>query len=199
MSRTITAKWPSTAFAAPMPTTLPSSRLTTGTCAELRHVHLLPRWPGRNEPPSPDTRGRPAAMVPELSCALLSPAFCCLGTIAATLPPPDEPSSKRIEGQRKVERQPVEMGALAADRAVGMAAARGEIVSAYHGRPALDFAPAADMVGGREACDSSIVVIVREAREAADLAKAAGVEQQIDSLAAGQLAAIALADHARIG
>ena len=31
MSRTITEKWPSTALAAPMPTTLPSSRLTTGT------------------------------------------------------------------------------------------------------------------------------------------------------------------------
>jgi hypothetical protein len=31
MSRTITEKWPNTALAAPMPTTLPSSRLTTGT------------------------------------------------------------------------------------------------------------------------------------------------------------------------
>ena len=91
------------------------------------------------------------------------------------------------------------MRALAADRAVGMPAARGEIVGAYHDRPAVNLAPAADMVGGREARDPSIFVIVREAREAADLAKAAGVEQQIDSLAAGQLAARALADHARIG
>ena len=27
----------------------------------------LPRWPGRNEPPLPDTRGLPAAMAPSLS------------------------------------------------------------------------------------------------------------------------------------
>ena len=77
------------------------------------------------------------------------------------------------------------MGALPADRAVGMPAARGEIVGAHHRGSAVDFAPASNMVGRREARDSSVVVIVREAREAADLAKAAGVEQQVDPLAAG--------------
>src|SRR5271170_884491 len=55
------------------------------------------------------------------------------------------------------------------------------------------------MVGGREAGDPSILVVVREACEAADFAKAACVEQQIDSLPAGQLAARALTNHARIG
>ncbi len=38
MSRTITEKWPSTALAAPMPTTLPRSKLTTGTVDELLRV-----------------------------------------------------------------------------------------------------------------------------------------------------------------
>ena len=98
MSRTMTAKWPSTALAAPMPTTLPRSMLTTGTVDSCRVYSVLPRWPGRNDPPPPVTRGRPAWMAPELSLAVLSPSFLCSGTIAATLPPPDEPSSRRTEG-----------------------------------------------------------------------------------------------------
>ena len=101
MSRTITEKWPSTALAAPMPTTLPSRRLTTGTLPSCSAYIELPRWPGRNEPPPPATRGRPAVMAPELSLAALSPALCCLGTMAATLPPPEEPSSRRTDVQRK--------------------------------------------------------------------------------------------------
>src|ERR1700720_2742969 len=91
------------------------------------------------------------------------------------------------------------MGALSANCAVGMTTARGEIIRAHHHRPAVDLAPATDMVGGREARDLSIFVVVCETCEAPDLAKAAGVEQQIDSLPAGQLAARALANHARIG
>src|ERR1700689_764552 len=91
------------------------------------------------------------------------------------------------------------MRALAAIRAVGMTAARGEVVGAHHDRAAVDLAPATDMVGGREAGDPSILIIVREAGEAADFAKDAGVEDQIDSLPAGQLAARALPNHARIG
>src|SRR5579862_2511878 len=91
------------------------------------------------------------------------------------------------------------MSALSANCAVGMPTARGEIVRAHHDRPAVDLAPSTDMVGGCEARDLSIFIVVCEAREAPDLAKAAGVEQQIDSLPAGQLAARALAYHARIG
>src|SRR5882672_381086 len=90
------------------------------------------------------------------------------------------------------------MGALSTNCAVGMTTARGEIVGAHHNGSSVDLAPATDMVGGREAGDPSILVVVREACEAADLAKAASVEQQIDSLPAGQLAARALANHARI-
>src|ERR1035437_3646466 len=198
MSRTITEKWPSTSFAAPMPTTLPSSRLITGTWLSCDTYMLLPRWPGKNDPPSPDTRGRPATIAPELSCALLSPAFCCLGTIAAMLPPPGRAVQQTDGRAAKVNRQPIELGTLPANRAVGMPAARGEIVGAHHDRPAVDLAPAADMVGPREARDPSVLVIVREACEAADLAKAACVEQQVDPLPAGQLAPGALADDARI-
>ena len=98
MSRTITEKWPSTALAAPIPTTLPSSRFTTGTVASCWAYMVLPRWPGRNEPPPPETRGRPAVMAPWLSLAE-APSDCA-GTMDATLPPPDEPSNRRTEGQR---------------------------------------------------------------------------------------------------
>src|SRR5439155_1597150 len=86
-SRTITEKCPSTALAAPMPTTLPSSTLTTGTVESCSANIEEPRCPGRNEPPPPATRGRPAVIAPELSLAALSPSACCLGTIAATLAP----------------------------------------------------------------------------------------------------------------
>src|SRR5271170_493252 len=90
------------------------------------------------------------------------------------------------------------MSGLAADGAVGMPAARGEIVGAYHGGPAGNLAPSANMVGGREARDAALVVIVRKAREAADFAKAAGVEQHVNAFAAGQLAARALAHDPRV-
>ena len=81
-----------------MPTTLPSNRFTTGTVFSCSANRVEPRWPGRNEPPPPATRGRPAVMAPELSLAWLSPSACWRGTIAATLPPPDEPSSSRSDG-----------------------------------------------------------------------------------------------------
>ena len=68
------------------------------------------------------------------------------------------------------------MRALSADRSVRVSTPRGEIVGAYHGNAAFDLAPAADMVGGGEARDSPLVVIVSEAGEAADLAEASGVE-----------------------
>ena len=100
MSRTMTEKWPSTALAAPMPTTLPSSRLTTGTVDRCSAYMELPRWGGRKEPPPPATRGRPALMAPELSLAALSPSRRCCGTMDATLPPPEEPSSRRTDGVR---------------------------------------------------------------------------------------------------
>src|SRR3954453_16886537 len=74
------------------------------------------------------------------------------------------------------------MDALSADRTVGMPAARGEIVGAHNDLPASNLAPAADMVGRREPRDSSILVIVSKAGEAADLAEATLVEQQVDAL-----------------
>src|SRR5258708_33970076 len=89
------------------------------------------------------------------------------------------------------------MGALSANCAVGMTTARGEIVGAHHNGSSVDLAPATDMVGGREAGDPSILVVVRKACEATDLAKAASVEQQIDTLPAGGRAATGLPHHAR--
>ena len=41
-------------------------------------------------------------MAPVLSLAVLSPLFFCCGTIAATLPPPEEPSSMRTAGTRSL-------------------------------------------------------------------------------------------------
>ena len=100
MSRTITEKCPSTALAAPIPTTLPSNRLTTGTVRNCSAYSELPRCAGRNEPPPPVTLGRPAWIAPLLSLAEALALLSCLGTIAATLPPPDDPSSRRTEGTR---------------------------------------------------------------------------------------------------
>jgi len=80
-----------------------------------------------------------------------------------------------------------------------MAAARGEVVGADHAWPPLDPAPAADMVGRGEVGDAALLVIAGEPGQAADLAEAAVVEQKIDPLAAGELAAITLTHHAGIG
>src|SRR5215468_4686554 len=79
-----------------------------------------------------------------------------------------------------------------------MSSARGKIVGAHYGCASCDFAPSSHMIGGREAGNTSILVIVRESREAANFAKGSSVEQQVDARAAGQLAARPLADHARI-
>ena len=102
-------------------------------------------------------------------------------------------------GRAELDRQPVEIARLLADRAVGMAAARGEVVGADDAGAALDAALAADMAGRREFGDVAASSKRREARQAADLAEAAGIEQSVDALAAGELAAVALAHHAGIG
>src|SRR5438045_7527012 len=90
------------------------------------------------------------------------------------------------------------MRALPADGAVGMPTARGEIIGAYHDRASDDLTPSADVVGGCEARDATLLIIFCETCEAADLAKAAGIEEQIDPLSTGQLAAVALADDSGI-
>src|SRR5262249_22351712 len=79
-----------------------------------------------------------------------------------------------------------------------MSTARGKIVGAHYGCAPRDFAPSSHMIGGCEAGDTSILVIVRESCEAANLAKGPSVEQQVDARAAGQFAARPLADHAPI-
>ena len=82
-----------------MPTTLPSSTLTTGTVRELLGVLLDAEVAGQERAAAAgDAAACRPRCAPELSWALLSPSFCCSGTIAATLPPPDEPSSRRIDG-----------------------------------------------------------------------------------------------------
>ena len=80
-----------------------------------------------------------------------------------------------------------------------MAAARGEVVGADDAGTALDAALAADMACRRELGDVAVLVERGKARQAADLAEAAGIEQPVDALAAGELAAVALAHHAGIG
>src|SRR5215469_6369012 len=94
----------------------------------------------------------------------------------------------------KVNRQPVEVRGLATDRAVRVSAARGKIVGAYHCGAARNLAPPSHVVGGREPGDASLVVVIGEPRKAANFAKGAGVKQQANSFAAGQLASAPLAD-----
>ena len=123
-------------------------------------------------------------MVPELSCAPLWPAFLLSrhhrGDTAAARRTVEEAD----RWAAKIERQLIQMEAFGCDCAVGMTAARGKIVGADQRSPAFDLAPATDMIGRREARHPTVIVIIREARQAADLAKAAGIEQQSDSLAA---------------
>ena len=102
-------------------------------------------------------------------------------------------------GRAQFDRELVEIARLVADRAVGVAAARGEVVGADDAGTALDAALAADMACRRELGDVAVLVERGEARQAADLAEAAGIEQPVDALAAGELAAVALAHHAGIG
>ena len=91
------------------------------------------------------------------------------------------------------------MEGLGRYRAVGMAPARGEIVGTDDDQPVADFAPAANMVGRCEAGDATRVVVVSKAGEAANLPEAARIKQQIDSLTAGQLAPLTLAEDTRVG
>ena len=112
MSRTITEKCPRTALAAPMPTTLPSSTLTTGTVASCSAYSVLPRWPGRNEPPPPTTRGRPALMAPG---ALLADAVALAGLLRHHRR--DAAAARRAVEQAdrrgpQLDRQPVEVAAF---------------------------------------------------------------------------------------
>ncbi len=74
---------------------------------ELLRVQGAAQVPGQERSAaSPRRAACPASMAPVLSFALLSPSFFCCGTIAATLPPPDEPSSIRTEGARSsIERR----------------------------------------------------------------------------------------------
>ena len=55
---------------------------------------------------------------------------------------------------------------------------------ADHHPPPFDGPPAADVIGGREIGDAAVGVIAGEAREAAHLAEAAVVQQELDAFAA---------------
>ena len=98
----------------------------------------------------------------------------------------------------QLQRQAVEVTALGGDRAVGVAAARGEVVGADHRGAPVDLAPSTDHVGRREIRDLARLVVRREAGHAAHLAERAFVQQQPDPFAARQLPAATLAHDARV-
>ena len=98
--------------------------------------------------------------------------------MVATLPPPDEPSSRRIEGQLQLDRQPVEVAALGPiapsawpPREVKSSAQTTAV------RPSMRPQPPTWLAGVKSAI-VAVVVVAGEAGEAADLAEAAGIEQQ---------------------
>ncbi len=99
-------------------------------------------------------------------------------------------------GCSELDRQSVEVARLLTDRPVGMSAARGEVVCADDAWPAVDTSLPADMARRREFGDVARFVKGGETGQAADLAKAAAVEQRVDPFAAGEFVPIALADHA---
>ncbi len=190
MSRTITEKCPSTAFGG-----------TDADHAAEQHVHHRHRGelPGigsaaqvagqeraaaAGDPRPPGGDVHPSS--PQRSTLALA---CCSGTMAATLPPPEEPSSRRTEGARSSMRQPVEIQALGTDGTVGVAAPRGEVVGAHHRGAALDLAPAAHVVGRGESRDAPVVRRRRRIRRRCPPRGTSRVQQQVDALPAGQLAA----------
>src|SRR6185295_15923694 len=101
-------------------------------------------------------------------------------------------------GTAQVERQAVEIAALCTDGAIGVSAAGGEIVGAYHARSSVDLAPATDVIGRRKVRNAALIIIAGESRQAADLMKAVLVQQQIDAFAASQFSAAALANNAGV-
>ena len=87
----------------------------------------------------------------------------------------------------------VKMTALRRDRPVRVAAPGREVVGADHRRAPLDLAEPADVVRRREIRDRPVLVVRCETGHAPHFAERALVQQEIDALAAGQLAARPLA------
>src|SRR5262245_14095250 len=79
-----------------------------------------------------------------------------------------------------------------------MPAARREVVGADDGGATGDPPPTSDVVRRREVGDATFVVVGGEPGDAADFAEGSRVEQQIDALAAAELAAAALPHHAGV-
>src|SRR5690606_40260872 len=94
----------------------------------------------------------------------------------------------------ELHRQPVEVQALRADRAVRVAAAGSEVVGADHRSAALDGAPAADVIRGRERRDAAFLVVRGEAGDTADFPERAFVEPRCDALPDGTHAEVAMAN-----
>src|SRR5690606_12889545 len=92
-------------------------------------------------------------------------------------------------------RHPLRVALLLLDGGVGRAAADGEVVAGDDDGAAVDGAAADDAVGGRQADQLAVLVIGGTARDGADLAEAALVDQAVDALAHGEPAAIVLALH----
>ena len=89
------------------------------------------------------------------------------------------------------------MDALRPDRAVGMPAARREVIRADDRRTTVDPTAATHMVRRCERVDRSVGAVRGEPGDAADLPEAAIVEQQGDALSAVQLPPAALTNDAR--
>ena len=79
-----------------------------------------------------------------------------------------------------------------------MPAPGGEVVGAYDRAATLDLAPAADVIGRREIGDRAVLVVGGEPGDAAHFPERAFVEQEVDALAAGELAAAALPNDAGV-
>jgi hypothetical protein len=84
---------------------------------------------------------------------------------------------------------------LLLDRGVGRAAAHREVVAGDGNRPAVDLAASHHGIGRRQLDEVVAPVVLRLARDRAELAERALVEQPVDALAHGEPAAIVLALH----
>ena len=77
---------------------------------------------------------------------------------------------------------------LLVDRGVGGPATHSEVVTGHHDRPSFNAAAAEEQIRGREAGQGPVGRVGSGARNAADLAKAARIEQPRDSFTHGELA-----------
>ena len=94
-----------------------------------------------------------------------------------------------------LQRQILDIDALAKARRIRRTAAHGEVLAADHREPPVDTAHADYEIGGRDALERPVRIALDPARAAPMLAEAARIDQDVDAFADGQPPLRVLAGH----